>query len=126
MKLILPALFLLLLAGCRPSRPALAGGKPVAYWLQAMQAHDPRIRRTAVTRLGNVGGADPAAIAAVIAALNDRDPRVRREAILAVLRSPAKARKTAPALRQLRDNDPESQVRSAAAAALECIEGPAK
>ncbi len=123
MKRIAPAMLLLLLTGCRPARPVLAGGKPVAHWLQALQASNPQMRRNAIIKLGNVGAADPAALPAVVAALKDPDPGVRREAILAVLRSPAKARETGPVLREMRDGDPDGRVRSAAAAAIDRIEG---
>src|SRR5439155_16911918 len=81
-----------LLGGCGKEQPMLAGGKPVSHWVQALQNPDPKVRKQAAFKLGNVGPADPTALPALIEALKDRDAGVRREAILALLKCGPAAR----------------------------------
>jgi HEAT repeat protein len=107
-----------LVSGCGQPLPTQAGGKPVSYWVQALQNPDPKVRRTAVFKLGNVGPADGAALPAVQGALRDRDPRVRREAILALVKFGADARQALPLLNELR-HDCEGKVRADAVRAME-------
>jgi HEAT repeat protein len=107
-----------LLSGCGQPLPTQAGGKPVSYWVQALQNPDPKVRRMAVFKLGNVGPADAAALPAVQGALKDRDPRVRGEAILALMKFGADARTALQALNELR-HDRDGQVRADAARAVE-------
>ena len=78
----------LTLTGCgREERgPALLGGRDVRSWLDDLHASRATVRRHAVLKLGNVGDADPAVVAGLIAALDDSDPLVRRDAIVAVTR----------------------------------------
>src|SRR5216683_2590444 len=72
--------------GCGRATPTLAGGKPVHHWVEALQSPDASTRKHAVSKLGNVGRADPEAFPALLGALKDRDAGVRREAILPVMK----------------------------------------
>jgi len=59
MKQVLIAGLMILLAGCARPQPMLAHGKPVSYWVEALQRADAHERKKAVQVLGNVGPADP-------------------------------------------------------------------
>jgi HEAT repeat protein len=111
-------LVLLALGGCGPATPTLAGGKPVAYWLEALHGPDAKLRKTAAFKLGNVGPADAAVVPVLTAALKDRDAGVRREAILALMKCGVEAREAIPALTELQQHDRDAQVRIYAAKAL--------
>ena len=119
-KFLLTALALLaaLPAGCGKARPTLAGGKPVSHWVRALADPDAKVRKRAVTKLGNVGPSDPAALPALVRALRDRDPGVRREAVVAVLKCGPAAKEAVPVLAELARRDPDPQVRDRAAQAL--------
>jgi hypothetical protein len=84
------------LAGLRP-RCARAdpGGREVKAWVADLSSPEPRARRQAVLKLGNVGDDDPAAADALAGSLDDPDPLARRDAILAV----AKLKKPSAAIR---------------------------
>jgi HEAT repeat protein len=112
-----------LASGCGQAQPTLAGGKPVSHWLKALQGPDPKVRKTAVTKLGNVGTADPAALPAVIGSLKDPDAGVRCAAILALVRSGPAAGEAIPTLAEMQRDDRDAQVRSYAAQALEKLQG---
>lgn len=109
-----------LLVGCGKTPATLAHGKPVHYWVQALQDADARVRIKAVHSLGNVGPADPAAIPALSRAVSDRDAKVRGEAILALLRIGPAAKEAIPVLTEAQ-KDKDAQVRCYAAKALERI-----
>ena len=115
-------LALALAAGCGPALPTLAGGKPVSHWLRALHDPDPKERREAADKLGNVGPADPAACPALVEALRDPDARVRGAAILGLVRCGAAAKTAVPALRDLQEHDPDPGVRGYAGRALEKIQ----
>jgi HEAT repeat protein len=89
--------------------------------VEALRGPDPRARKQAALKLGNVGEADPAAFPALRDALRDPDPRVRCEVILALLKCGAQAREVVPSLEQVRRDDRDPQVRSHAARALEAL-----
>src|SRR5262249_6782654 len=108
--------------GCAQPQPTFAGGKPIEHWLKALESRDPKTRKEAVRKLGNVGSADPAAFPAVLGALNDPDTGVRREAIIAMLKFGAQAREAVPVLTELKRQDKDSRVRECAEKALESIE----
>lgn len=112
-----------LLIGCGQPKAMLAGGKPVSHWLKAMQSPDPKVRKAAVTKLGNIGPADAAALPAINCALRDSDAAVRCEAILALLRSGPAATESIQTLMEMQGNDRNTQVRSYAAQALAKIQG---
>jgi HEAT repeat protein len=116
-------ILVLLLIGCGQPRAMLAGGKPVNHWLKALQNPDPKVRKTAVTKLGNIGPADSAALPAINGALKDPDAAVRCEAILALLRSGPSANEAIPTLLEMHRNDRHAQVRSYAAQALAKLQG---
>ena len=124
MRRFLPALLLLLLAGCSRSAPTLAGGKPVAHWVSALRDPSPAVRKEAAFKLGNVGPGDPAALPALLAALRDPDPRVRGEVILALLKSGGRASPALAALEDMERSDPDPQVREAAGRAARKLRGP--
>jgi HEAT repeat protein len=108
-------------AGCGSAPPTLAGGKPVSHWVQAIRDKDPKVRKEAAAKLGNVGPADPTALPALTAALKDPDAGVRREVIVALVKCGPAAREAVPALTELRQRDPDPQVRAYAARALETL-----
>jgi len=107
--------------GCGPAAPTLAGGKPVAHWLRALHDPDPRKRKEAADKLGNVGPADPAAFPALVEALRDPDAGVRGAAILGLVRCGPAAKAAVPALEDLREHDPDPGVRRYAGEALEKV-----
>ena len=67
-----------LAAGCNRAQPTLAGGKPVTHWTTAIRDPDPKVRKEAAAKLGNVGPADPSALPALMGALKDPAAMVRR------------------------------------------------
>lgn len=110
---------LFFLTGCTgASGPTLAGGKPVQHWLDAVHSSIAKVRKEAVSKLGNVGQADPAAFPAVLQALRDTDPAVRREAIVALLKFGRQADNAVPELTELSIHDPDPTVRTYAKKAL--------
>jgi HEAT repeat protein len=105
--------------GCGKKPATLAGGKPVRYWIEALQKGDTRLRKQAAFKLGNVGPADTEALPALIAALKDRDAVVRAEAILALVKCGPTAGQAVPILQDLQERDPDAQVRRYAAKAVQ-------
>ncbi len=118
----LPAVGLLLvlgICGCGRSPVTLAGGKPVAYWIEALNNPDVKLRKKAVSKLGNVGPADAAALPALIGALDDRDAGVRCEAIISLLKFGPGARDALAKLEDMQRRDHNAQVRQYAAKAID-------
>lgn len=115
----LAILLILGLGGCGKSPPILAGGKPVQYWLDSLHSSDAQLRKKAVFKLGNVGPADARALPALTAALGDRDGSVRAEAILALVKFGPAAREARTMLADMQQRDPDAQVRSYAAKAVD-------
>jgi HEAT repeat protein len=99
--------------GCgRDARgPILAGGREVKAWVADLRSPEPRVRRQAVLKLGNVGDEDPAAADALAGSLDDPDPLVRRDAILAVakLKNPSAAIRGRLETLSRSDNDPRAR-----------------
>jgi HEAT repeat protein len=116
----------LCVCGCGESTPPLAGGKPVSHWIEALRDPDPKVRKTAVTKLGNVGPADPAAVPALIGALKDPDATVRTEAVLAVVKSDAALNAAIAALSEMQQKDRDARVRAIAGKALDKLKDSAK
>jgi hypothetical protein len=112
---LLPCLF----SGCGKPQPILSGGKPTSYWVTSAASGDIKLRREAVAKLGNAGGADPAVVPALVAALHDADSQVRGEAILALLKTGPKAKRAAGDLETLARSDRDGKIRVYAARALE-------
>jgi HEAT repeat protein len=112
-------LLVIVVCGCNKGQPPLAGGKPVSHWVQALDDPDPKVRKTAAAKLGNVGTADAAALPALIKALKDKDAIVRSEVILALVKFGPEARAACPALEEVQRNDANAKVRDYAAKALE-------
>jgi HEAT repeat protein len=122
MRYLLPfCLVVAVAAGCgHEKQPLLSHGETVNHWLETLDDRDPIKRKKAVTALGHVGTADPAAIPAVTGALKDRDPRVRAEAALALSNVGVPAQDAIPALEEAQ-NDKDATVRSYAKKAVERI-----
>jgi HEAT repeat protein len=112
-------LLAVLLNGCGEPPQTLVGGKSVTYWVEALHDADARQRKTAVSKLGNVGPADSAVLPALLEALGDPDAAVRREAIVSLMKYGPAAREAVPTLDDLRQRDPDVQVRDYAAKGLE-------
>jgi vesicle coat complex subunit len=111
-----------LAAGCGRGAPTMAHGQPVDHWVRAL--HDPqaKVRKKAVTVLGNVGDADPAVIPALIGAVRDRDAEVRGEAILALMKLGPAAREATAVLKEA-CQDKDAKVRAYAVKTLERMQG---
>jgi HEAT repeat protein len=110
----------LLLSGCtHKAGPALAGGKPPDYWVKNLTSPDQKLRKEAVSKLGNLGAADPQVLPALTGAFHDADAGVRSEAVLALSKLGAAAKPAIPDLESLVQNDPDSKVRDYATRALE-------
>jgi vesicle coat complex subunit len=110
------------LAGCGCAReergPVLAGGREVKSWVAEVHHPDPRVRRQAVLKLGNVGDADPAAAEALAAALNDTDALVRRDAVMAVVKLSSPGPLITMQLKSMSASDRDPKVRDVAKRAL--------
>jgi HEAT repeat protein len=107
------------LSGCGKSQsPLLAGGKSVEHWVSALHDPNTKVREEAVTKLGNVGTADPAAIPALIDALKDKNPLVRCNAIIALGKSGPAAQDAVGPLTELAQRDHDARVRDYAAKGL--------
>ena len=122
MRILALVVLAFLASGCRQAEPTRAGGKPIDQWVLALNDPDPKARKTAATKLGNVGPTDPAAFPALHAALNDREAVVRCEVILALLKFGPQAKDALPALAELRRHDPDAKVRDYASKALAKLE----
>jgi hypothetical protein len=117
-------LVLFVAAGCGPGcggeerGPMLAGGREVKSWVAAISDPNPKVRRQAVLKLGNVGDADPTVAEALTQALGDSDALVRHDAVLAVvkLRKPGSAIKDR--LETMSRGDKDGRVRDVATKAL--------
>ena len=107
--------------GCGKARPILAGGKPVSHWTAALRDTNPKVRKEAAAKLGNVGPADPSALTALSGALHDPDAAVRREVIVALVKCGPAAREAVPALEEMRRRDRDPQVRDYAGRALDAL-----
>jgi len=108
--------------GCGGTKePVLAYGKPVNHWLQELKKPESRARKKAVLALGQIGGADPEAIPALIIAVKDPDAEVREKAILALLHLGPAAKDAIPALTEAQ-NDVDPAIQAQAKKALERIQ----
>jgi len=120
-RLLIALVGAVFLSGCGQAPPIQAGGKPVTYWVGALQDADPNIRKTAVFKLGNVGSTNSAVVPALLGACSDAEPRVRCEAILALMKCDPAAKEAIPVLRELRQ-DPDERVRTYAGKGLSKLE----
>jgi HEAT repeat protein len=115
MRRILVALFLLSFCGCGNGPPTTRA----SYWVESIRAPDAKLRKKAAFTLGNLGTVDPAAVVALRGALKDTDAAVRSEAILALLKCGPAATEAIPTLKDMKQHDPNAQVRRYAAKAVE-------
>jgi HEAT repeat protein len=121
--LVVLALLGLLAGGCtKRDEPVRAGGKPASHWVNALKDHDPKVRKEAAVKLGNLGPANPEVVPALTGALKDPDAGVRQEAIVALSRCGAAASDAIPALTELQSRDPSPEVRDYAGKALKKLQ----
>jgi HEAT repeat protein len=117
MRPVLIAILLLSLIGCGKAPPPMTR---VNHWLETLRAPDAKLRKEAAFKLGNLGLTDTdSVVPALIASLKDADARVRCEAILALLKCGPAAAEAVPTLVELRQRDPNAQVRRYADKAVE-------
>jgi HEAT repeat protein len=109
------------LLGCGKSEPALSGGKPVSYWVDALRAPDPRVRKEAAFKLGNAGPIEPTVYPAVVAALGDADAQVRVEVVKSLVKFGPAAKEAVPTLTELQQKDPDARVRTLAGRAIDLL-----
>jgi HEAT repeat protein len=114
MRPVLIAILLLSLIGCGKAPPPTR----VNHWVETLRAPDAKLRKKAAFTLGNLGTTDPGVVPALRGALTDADAAVRCEAILALLKCGPAAAQALPALTDLRQRDPDVQVRRYAATAI--------
>jgi len=120
MRILVAAGLLALLCGCNQHQPSLSGGKPVDHWVSLLRdSPDPKVRKEAAFKLGNVGSTDPAVLSALCGAIKDGDAAVRCEVILALVKCGPVAQEAVPALTELREHDRNPKVRSYASKAVE-------
>lgn len=98
--------------------PIKAGGRDVAAWVADLHHRDPRVRRQAVLKLGNIGDADPAVSPAIGDALSDRDPLVRRDAIFATVKLKTPPPAVLDQLFRMGESDRDPKLRDIASRAL--------
>lgn len=115
MRRVLVAIVVISVIGCGKAPPTTR----VSYWVQTLRAPDAKVRKKAAFTLGNLGATDPSVVPALCGALTDAEAAVRCEAILALLKCGPEAASTVPALTDLRQGDPNAQVRRYAAKAIE-------
>ncbi len=124
MKYLILMLLLLampaLISGCGQAErgPTLAGGREVASWLADLNGRNPKVRRQAVLKLGNVGDADPAAAEGLASALRDSDVLVRRDAVHAVVKLKQPTEAILARLEEMSQKDPDTTARDFANRAL--------
>jgi len=118
--------FALACCGCTRTGPTMAGGQSVAHWVQKLQSTDPKARRHAIEKLGNVGSENPAVLPALRAALADGDAQVRAEAIVALMKCGDAAKEALSALTEMQKKDSDPQVREYAGKAVEKLRGEGK
>jgi HEAT repeats len=102
--------------------PLLAGGHEVKSWVEALKDRDPKKRRVAVLKLGNVGDADPAAAEGLAEALLDTDDQVRRDAVLAVAKLKSPGETIMSRLRTMAESDRDLRARDLAKKAIARLE----
>jgi HEAT repeat protein len=123
MRLLILVIFAIVFSGCtNKSAPILAGGKPVDEWVRALSAPDAKLRKKAADKLGNVGASDPAVVAALCGALQDKDADVRCEAILALVKCGPAAKDAVEPLKSMGRLDHDPRVRNYAIKALAKLE----
>ncbi len=107
-------------AGCSSSEqtPMLAGGREVNSWLVALHDPQPKVRRQAVLKLGNVGDADPAAAEGLADALRDTDALIRSDAVLAIAKLTKPSETILAQLRVMSGSDRDARVRDYAQKAI--------
>ena len=87
-------------------------------WVRAVSEPDPKLRKQAAEKLGNVGAADPAVVPALCIMLHDKDAEVRCQAILAFAKSGSSAGEAVEFLKAISRQDRDPKVRSYATKAL--------
>jgi len=118
--------FALVCCGCTRTGPTLAGGQPAAHWVHELKNVDPKARRHAIEKLGNVGPKDQAVLPALRAALADGDAQVRAEAIVALMKCGKAAKEAVPTLFELQTKDSSPLVREYAGKAFAKLNTDAK
>ncbi len=122
--LILAGFLIFAAASCgREERaPMLAGGHEVRSWVEDLKHRDPKKRRVAVLKLGNVGDADPSASEGIALALTDTDAQVRRDAVFAVVKLKNPGEPILSRLRKMGESDKDTRARDLAKKAITQLE----
>jgi HEAT repeat protein len=92
----------------------MAGSK----WAEVLRDPNPKMRKKAAFKLGNIGPSDPVVLPALISALQDGNADVRCEAIQALVKYGPGAKEAIPALTDVQRQDRDATVRAYAAEAL--------
>jgi HEAT repeat protein len=106
--------------GCQRDErgPTLAGGHEVSHWVTALRDPNPKVRREAVLKLGNVGDADPSVPEALAQALEDSDSQVRYDAVRAVVKLSKPGAAIKAKLETMSQNDKDARIRDVSTKAL--------
>jgi HEAT repeat protein len=120
------ALIILLLIGCSRKEPPRSGGRTAGYWAQVLKEEpNTESRAKAATKLGPLVLIDEEALPALLSALKDNDAAVRMAASRSLgIYSGPKAEEVVPALRELKERDPNNNVREAASKAIDNLLNP--
>ncbi len=118
------------IGGCGKTEPPRSGGRTASYWVEVLQQPDPdvELRRKAALKLGPLVLKDNAVIPALLAALKDTDSQVRSAALRSLsIYSGGRGKEVLPAVSEVQQQDPDPNVREAAAKAVNWLtNGPPK
>lgn len=117
---------LLSFAGCSKKELPRSGGRTAGYWAKVLR-DEPKadLRVKAATKIGPLVLIDKDAFPALLLALKDGNAAVRLAAARSLgIYSGPKSGEALPALREVREHDPDKRVREAAGKAVEDLVNP--